>query len=151
MNKQGLLKLKFKEKHKQVLKRAGVSVVYLFGSYSSGAAHAGSDIDIGVVFSNPDRYRGKTLRIYSRLYDIITDILPKDYLMKRLRRNEHEVDIVLLQFAPIGVQLNAAGSGAVLYKRSDADESGYRETVSRRHADLSYLINLRHKAVLARI
>ena len=35
--------------------KEGIAAVYLYGSYASGQVRSGSDVDIAVLFGNPDR------------------------------------------------------------------------------------------------
>ena len=129
----------------------GIDIVYLFGSYAQGKTHPLSDIDIGVVFKNPEKYKDKTMDAYLKLYDILTDVLPKDYLKRRTKIREHEVDIVFLQFAPLNLQFNAIKDGVVLYERDEKVRFHYLEELMKRIADIQYFYNLRYKAILQRI
>lgn len=129
----------------------GIETIYLFGSRAQGRTHPLSDVDIGVIFSEPEKYRDKTLYVYLKLYDIFTDVLPKKYLRQRFKMKEHEFDLVFLQFAPIRLQFKAIKNGKVLYEKSEKARFAYQERVMKRQADLQYFYDLRYKAILERI
>ena len=52
------------------LRELQVGLVYLFGSQAEGVAGKLSDIDIGVVFTNPAIVHDDTFPVYGKLYDI---------------------------------------------------------------------------------
>lgn len=62
----------------KLLKDAGCTEIYLFGSQATGKAHAGSDVDLGVRGLPPRRYFG----MHSDLEDILNmpvDLVDFDY------------------------------------------------------------------------
>ena len=136
---------------KKKLEKLGINVIYLFGSQAQNNTSPLSDFDFGIVLEKPEKYKDNTLEIYSELYDIFTEILPKEYLRRRFRMREHEFDIVFLQFAPISLQFEAIKNGKILYERDREKRLNYEEYVMKRHADLEYFYNLRHEAILERI
>ncbi|MBU1045967.1 nucleotidyltransferase domain-containing protein [Patescibacteria group bacterium] len=146
-----MLKIKFSQKQINQFKRMGIDVVYLFGSYAQGRTYPLSDIDIGIVFKDPERYKDKTMDVYLKLYDIFTGVLPKRYLKQRFKMREHEFDIVFLQFAPLNLQFNAIKEGVVLYEGDEANRLQYEEYVLKRNADLKYFYDLSYKCLLERI
>lgn len=129
----------------------GIEIIYLFGSQAQGFSHSLSDFDFGIVFSKPEKYRGKILDIYSKLYDIFTDILPKKYLRQRFKLKEHEFDIVFLQFVPINLQFSAIRNGKVLYEREKEKRLRYEEDIIKKNADLKHFYDLSFQALLERI
>lgn len=135
-------KIKFTKSQKDLFKKMGIALVYLFGSHAEGVSGELSDIDIGIVFKRPDKYKGKTLEPYNKLYKVFSCVFEKE---------KGEVDVVFLQFTPLSVQLRAAQNGAVLYKRAKGAHYGYLEDIMKRHADFSYFISLKHAAVLERV
>lgn len=144
-------KIKFSSEHINIFKKIGIETIYLFGSRAQGKIHPLSDVDIGIVFVKPEKYKDKTMEPYLELYDIFTDVLPKSYLRQRFEMREHEFDLVFLQFAPISLQMKAIQTGKVLYEKSEKARFSYQEDVMRRHADLQYVYDLQHKAILERI
>jgi len=134
-------KIKFTAKQINQFKKMGVVAIYLFGSQAKGYTHPLSDIDIGVIFSNPKKYEDKTMKPYLKLYDTFTDIFPK----------AKHIDIVLLQYTPISLQFQATQEGIVLYESDKNKRFQYQEYVLKRYLDLKHFYNLRYKAILERI
>jgi len=133
--------IKFNPRQKARFKKLGVDAIYLFGSYAQGLETPISDIDIGVVFSHPEKYRNNTMDAYLDLYDIFTDIFPKI----------KQVDIIFLQLVPLKLQYEAAIKGKALYESSDEKRFSYQEEVIKKYADLRYFYNIRYKTILERI
>jgi predicted nucleotidyltransferase len=144
-------KIQFTKKQIKEFKEMGIEIIYLFGSRAQGFVSPLSDFDFGIVFERPEKYKDKTMKTYLRLYDIFTDVLPKEYLKRRFKMKEHEFDIVFLQFVPISLQFNAISTGKVIYEKSEKVKFAYQENVMRKHADLQYFYNLRYQAILERI
>lgn len=137
-------KLKFQtltSAQKAVLKKQGVSLVYLFGSQVEGFAGSQSDVDIGVVFCNSQDVQRDMLKTYDVLYKFFSAIVPR----------EKEVDVVFLEHAPITLQAKAAATGQLLYARSPDDHFRYREETMRRCADAQFYINRHTQAIFARV
>lgn len=135
------LPIKFTKEQIKIFEKFGVETIYLYGSYAQGFTHPMSDVDIGVVLKNPAKYENKTMEPYMKLWDIFTDIFP----------NIKKVDVVLLQFTPIGLQRDAVIDGKVLYEKSLEKKFIYKENVLKRFADIKYFYDMRHKAILDRI
>jgi len=146
-----MLKIKFSKKQIEQIEKMEIETIYLFGSYAKGYVHSLSDIDIGVVFSNAEKYQDKTMDVYLKLYDIFTDVLPKEYLKRRLKTRRHEFDLVFLQFAPISLQFNAIRGTKILYEKNRKKRLEYEECVIKKYLDLNYLYNLSYKYLLERI
>lgn len=146
------MKIKFSKKQISDFKELGIQTIYLFGSYAQGKyIHPLSDVDIGVVFENLEKYKNDTMKPYSKLYDIFVDVLPKSYLRRRFELKAHEFDIVFLQFAPISLQFEAIKDSKVLYEKDREKRLDYEEYVVKRYCDLEYFYNMRRKAILERI
>jgi len=150
-NNKKMIKIKFPQKQLNQLKKIGIEIVYLFGSQAEGKTHPLSDFDFGIVFEKPEKYKDNTLDVYSKLYGIFTDVLPKSYLRRRFQMREHEFDIVFFQFAPLSLQFNAIKGGRVLYEKNEEARFRYQEEVMKRNADLQYFYEMRYKAILERI
>ncbi len=144
-------KIKFSKNHINIFKRMGIQTIYLFGSAAQDKMYKLSDVDIGVVFIDPKRYKNNTLDVYLKIYDIFVDVLPRDYLQCRFELGGHEFDIVFLQFAPIALQFEAIKNGKILYKKDRRERLNYEEYVLKRSCDLKYFHTMRHKAILERI
>lgn len=144
-------KIKFSKRQLNQFKKMGIETIYLFGSRVQSYIHPLSDFDFGIVFSNPEKYREKTLDVYSKLYEIFSEVLPKKYLHQRFKLREHEFDIVFLQFAPINLQFSAIRNGRVLYEKDREKRLSYEEDIIKKNADLKYFYDLSFKALLERI
>lgn len=129
----------------------GIQTIYLFGSQANNTAHHLSDVDFGIVLEKPEQYRNNTMDIYLKLYDIFTDVLPKEYLRRRLQLRKHEVDIVFLQFAPVKLQFEAIQNKKVIYESNKTGRLDYEEYIIKRHCDLQPIFQLKEQAILARI
>lgn len=132
--------IKFSTKDKNKFKKLGISAIYLFGSASQGFSGKLSDIDIGVVFSNPKKIKN-TLEPYKELYKLFSQILPI----------EKEIDLVFLQFASLAVQFDAVSKGRVIYKNSEQAPLDYKERVMKETADFEYFYNLSKEGLFQRI
>lgn len=144
-------KIKFTKKQIEEFNKMGIETIYLFGSRVKGKTGPLSDFDFGIIFKSPEKYKDKTIEVYYKLYDIFTDVLPKNYLRKRFEMRAHEFDIVFLQFAPISLQFEAISNGKVIYEKSAKRRFAYQEYVMKRYADLQYFYDLRYRAILERI
>jgi len=146
-----MMRIKFSKKQTSQLKEMDILAVYLFGSYAQGKyVYSLSDVDIGVVLENPEKHKKDTLDLYSKLYDIFVEVLPKEYLRRRFELKEHEFDIVFLQFAPISLQFEAIKNGKVLYEENKEKRLDYEEYIMKRRCDLEYFYNLFDKSLLER-
>ena len=146
-----MIKIKFSKKHSKIFEELGVETVYLFGSAAQAKMGPLSDIDIGVIFTNPEKYKNNTMEPYLKLYDIFTDVLPKKYLQKRFQMKAHEFDLVFLQFAPVNLQFNAVHNSVILYEKDKEKRMNYQEDVLKRYLDFKYIYDLFHKEFLNRI
>ena len=145
------MKIKFSQKHKELFKKLGIDVIYLFGSYAENKTHPMSDVDIGVVFAHPEKYKGNDIEVYTQLYNVFIDILPKEYLKKRFEMRAHEFDLVFLQFAPPDLSFNALRAHQVLYQSSYKREADFRFSALKKYVDFSHFLKMREDAIMARI
>ncbi|PIR91854.1 hypothetical protein COU03_00085 [bacterium (Candidatus Gribaldobacteria) CG10_big_fil_rev_8_21_14_0_10_41_12] len=145
------MKIAFSAKHKKIFQQMGIQTIYLFGSQANNTAHSLSDVDLGIVLQEPEKHRASTMDIYLKLYDIFTDVLPKDYLKRRFQLRAHEFDIVFLQFTPIKLQFEAIKNKKVLYETDKIKRLDYEEYVIKRYCDLQFIFQLDEQAILARI
>ena len=146
-----MFRIQFSKNHVDRFEKLDILAVYLFGSQAKGNVHPLSDVDIGVVFEKPETFKDKTMSLYLELYQIFTEVLPKDYLRHRFKTKEHEFDLVFLQFAPIHIQFNAIRNARVLYESHRDKRLDYEEYVLKRFCDLKYLYDLRERGILERI
>lgn len=138
---QKIRKIKFTRKQLKTFNELGVELIYLYGSYAQGYTHPMSDIDVGVVLKEPQKYENKTMDAYIKLHNIFSEIFP---CIK-------EIDVVLLQFTPLALQRDAVIEGRIIYEKNAEDKFLYKEYVLKRFADIKYFYDMRHKAILDRI
>jgi len=136
-----LPRVKLTTDHKAQLKKMGVELIYLFGSFAEGFATTHSDIDIGIVFKNPRRYERNTLKAFVSLHRLFSGV----YFTCP------EVDIVFLQFAPIALQAKAVMRGQLLFESERGAHVRYIEAVMRHRADLQFFLDRHQQAILARV
>lgn len=116
-----------------------IGIVYLFGSQIHGYTTPLSDIDIGVVFMNPDALKD-SINLYTKLYDVFTDIFP----------GRQEVDIVLLQQTSPVFQYQVIKHGKVLYHCDPAFRANYEEQVTKEYIDFEPVLHQFSEALLLR-
>lgn len=136
-----MTKFKFSQKQISQFKKMGINTIYLFGSQAQGYTHPMSDIDIGVVFDKPEKYKDKTMPAYLKLYDIFTDVFPE----------RKQIDIIFLQLTGLSLQFNAVKSGQVLYEADQEHRFKYQEDVFKKYADFKYFYDMQYNAILKRI
>lgn len=116
-----------------------VSIVYLFGSQLQGATTPLSDIDIGVVFNSLDALKD-SLNLYTKLYDIFTDIFPGPY----------EIDIVFMQQTSLVLQYEIIKHGKILYESNPIFRADYEEQIIKEYMDFEPLLRESSAALLSR-
>lgn len=146
-----MLEICFSKKHLERFKEMKILAVYLFGSQAAGETYPLSDVDIGVIFLEPEKCKDETLELYTKLYDIFTEVLPKDYLRERFKRRKHEFDLVFLQCAPIHLQFQAVRNSEILYESHVEKKLDYEEYVIKRYCDLRYFYDLHYNAIMERL
>lgn len=128
---------------KEKLYNLGVGTVYLFGSQAEGVAGSASDIDIGVLFTDPKVARGDTTDVYAVLYDIFCAVFDMS--------NFRTIDIVFLERAPLELQYDVISHGKVLFEISSDFRLDFEERVSALYRDFRPLLMENNAAVLQRI
>jgi predicted nucleotidyltransferase len=99
-----------------------VVAVYLFGSYGTEYEHAGSDLDLGVVF------RGKTKLQYELQIEAdLSSLLKSD-----------RIDFVNLNCAPVALQFRVLSEGMLIYEGDYILNSNFIEHVLREYRDYSF-------------
>ena len=129
--------IKFNQKQIDTFKELGVVAIYIFGSQAQGLAHKMSDVDIGIIFDNPEKYKNKTMDAYSEFYSIFTDVFPGK-----------DVDIVFLQLVSPALQFRAVRDGQIIYEADQERQLNYRENVFKKYLDLRHLYTMRYQAIL---
>lgn len=139
----------FTEAQKQIFRKLGVAIVYFFGSQSNGKAGELSDADFGVVLSDPSLLDKDYFGVYAEIFDIIEDVLPKEYLERRMKLGGHEFDLVLLQRANPRMRFKAATEGQALYRSSARAEADFYERAMLEYFDFQYFESIATEAFLA--
>jgi len=55
-----MLEIRFSRRHINQFNKMNILAIYLFGSQAIGKTHPLSDVDIGVVFKEPEKYKDNT-------------------------------------------------------------------------------------------
>lgn len=105
----------------QLSKEPDVMLAYIFGSYSSGNVTPLSDFDIAVLL---DKKLSKKLLLERerQLFSAISKILHTD-----------EVDLIILDTAPIGLQFSIVKTGKLIFCRDDSKRTDFVENVTRNY------------------
>lgn len=108
-----------------VLPAEGVELAYLFGSRARGDARPGSDVDVAVLLGSgparpaPATLLARQLRLAALLHDA----------------GAGEVDLVLLDDAPLPLRGRVAGEGRPLYVRDQGVRAEWESRTSREFFD----------------
>ena len=121
------------------IKKLGVSLIYLFGSYAEGKSLTLSDIDIGIIFADRSLSNKDFSQVYNKLYDIFTDVFPG-----------REIDIVFLQKATLELRFDVIRHGKILYAASSTDRLDFEERTMLFYADFKPLLTEFNQVVLNR-
>lgn len=124
----------------ETLKELGVGIIYIFGSSADGFADEFSDIDIGIVFSDPKIAEGNTLGVYNVLYDIFSDVFAGK-----------EIDIVLLERTSLEFKFNVIKNGVVLFESSVKFREDFEHNITMLYADFRPTLENFNRVLLSRI
>lgn len=119
------------------LKEFKVGIVYLYGSVVGGYESQFSDIDIGVVFTEP-KVLENSLKLYSQLYEIFNEAI----------KPKKEIDLVFLQQTSLGLQFNVINEGKVIYEISGEFRADYEERVLNEYLDFKPVIDYFNKVAV---
>lgn len=113
--------------NKEILESQKVELVVVFGSHTEGTAHAGSDLDIGVVFYNEKIKMENPVEVYG-------------VLLEEIRRafNTENIDIVYLKESPLSLQFHAVENGIAVYQCADSSLADYKEDVMKKYFDFKF-------------
>ncbi|MBI3459195.1 nucleotidyltransferase domain-containing protein [Candidatus Azambacteria bacterium] len=120
-----------------------IGLVYLFGSQAEGVAGPGSDIDIGIVFNNPEIVKGNTTDIYQTLYDIFSSAFDLG--------DFRTIDIIFLERTSLELQVDAIIHGKVLFEISPDFRLNFEERTLALFRDFKVILNQFNQTVLERI
>jgi hypothetical protein len=117
---------------------ADVCLAVLYGSHARGQAGPLSDVDLAVLLEgacDPARY-----------FEIRLDLIGR--LMQAL--NTNEVDVVILNQAPLALQYRVARDGIVLYARHHDHMIEFVSQTVSRYLDFKPVLERHERAILAR-
>lgn len=123
------------------LQRLGVTAVYLFGSFAEKVAGDLSDIDIGVLLTDP-RVLHDSRKLYQSLYDLFTNVFDV---------RGRSIDIVFLQAAPLELRFDVVQHGKLLYRQSDDIVDQFGHNTAMLYMDCKPMIDRFNQVVLDRI
>ena len=138
----------FTKKHRDTLEELEVEIIYLFGSQATGTTNSSSDADFGVVLKDIRKYHEQPMKSYLAIYDILLDVLPKEYLRQRMKMRAHEFDVVFLQESSSRMKYKVAEEGIVLYQASNLAVCNFKEQAMSDYFDFKYFEQLQNKAFL---
>lgn len=119
--------------NKRLKKFSKVLAVYLFGSTVYGKKSSLSDLDVGVVLTNPEDILNnptKSLNMYEQLFDIFIPLV----------KNSDKLDLVFLQKAPLSLQKEVVVSGKLIYCQDEEKLFDYKEKILLKYADIVPLL-----------
>lgn len=121
----------------KIMKSQGVGLVVVFGSRVTGVLHPGSDVDIGIVFSDSTRREKRPVEVYGIMYEEFT----RKFGVKN-------IDIVYLEESPLSLQYKAVNDGIVLYEVSSVFFANYKENVLKKYFDFKFFENIFNQTIL---
>lgn len=122
-----------------LFKRPELSLVYLCGSYAKGKAWFGSDLDIAVLFG--DEIREEDYADYRLCYiGEVGDLLDFE-----------DVDVQVLNGAPVEFQYQVIKDGKLLYARSEGERVRFESEVIIGYLDLKPILDEYYRGLALRI
>jgi predicted nucleotidyltransferase len=109
---------------------------YIFGSYGVGKPTPLSDVDIAVYLSSKENIWGKKMELIEK----ITSILKTD-----------ELDIVVLNGAPLSLQFQVLKTGRLLFSKNDKLRINFITRVYDIYCDVEPLRKIAHENLIRRI
>lgn len=135
----------FNKEIRDRLKKSGVALIYLYGSEAIRRSNLLSDIDIGIVLSNPQRMlRDRKARypLRSQLTDLLEPIFTPNH--------SREIDLVFLQTASPILQFEAINAGCPLFAADPIFQADYEAAVTQAYLDVRPLVETHFQAALER-
>lgn len=115
-----------------------VLLAYLFGSHARGQANPLSDLDIGVLHEQSlDRKASFDLRL-----SLIGDLMGIFH--------ENDVDVVILNEAPLPLAYRVLRDGLLLYARDEQTRILYQADTVSRYLDFKPFVDYQNRAILER-
>lgn len=136
------MKLKRNLVGKKLAKFPNVLAVITFGSSVRGNTGKLSDVDIGIVFENPEAVLKKAetrLELYEKLFDVFASLV----------KNTDKLDLVFLQRTPLTLQKEAVLEGKLLYCQNPKQFLDYKENILNKYLDIKPLYDQFYKDIFA--
>lgn len=124
-------------KTQRELKKAGVAVVYFFGSRASGNYLAFSDFDIGIVMEKKQINASKVGKLYNIIYDILSSEIPDEHTVFDNFVESPKLDITFLQRANPVIAMKAIRQGKILFESSGKLRADFEEEIFKKYDDYS--------------
>ncbi len=138
------INIRFSSEVHDQLQKLGVSAVYLFGSYADGVAGQDSDVDLGILMSNPS-----AVSLSTSTHTLHQSL---DELFTALRElSGKELDIVFLQRASLELRAHVVRTGKLLYAPKTDAYLDFEEYTIREYADFAPLREEIDTTILQRI
>lgn len=112
------------EEIKDLFKRCGVKLAYLFGSQVSRDIDRFSDIDIGVLFASKLPFH-KKMEVYAHLSNSIERILDKK-----------GVDLIFMDEVPVELQFQIISTGKIIFSVNEDYRFRYESYIQGIYMDL---------------
>jgi len=117
---------------KTKLEKAGVIVVYFFGSRASENYFAFSDYDIGIVIDEKFMAADNLREFYNKVYDILSSEIPDTF-------DGPKLDVSFLQKVNPILAMKAIREGKILYESSSKLRADFEEEIFKRYDDYRML------------
>jgi hypothetical protein len=120
--------IKLSDTTKKKLEELGVAVIYLFGSRANGTNLVFSDLDLGIVVSDPEKRLVNMRDFFLKVYRIITEDIPDGYKQPKL-------DISFLQRANPALGMKAVKEGKVIMEADSKRRADFEENILKLYND----------------
>lgn len=119
-----------------------ILAVYAFGSNVRGNSTPLSDVDIGIVLTDPENILSNPQK-YQEIYDKVFRIFIKII-------NSEKLDLMFLQKTGLAVQKEAVLDGEVIYTKNLEKTYTYKENVMNSYLDFKPVINYFNQKIIER-
>lgn len=117
----------------KILQRASPVAVYLFGSQAQGRTRTDSDIDLAIVLP-PGGF--------------LTAVERMDLVVQLEDITERQVDLLVLNHAPLPLQFEVISTGIVLYQSSNDARTDFEDLIVRDYLDLGPMLERSRQEIL---
>jgi len=139
---QNKVKVKLSSSQKNILKKQGIILMYLYGSQAEGRARKNSDIDIALLTDQ------KKQKHQEKIYDQISKILAP--IFKPIPK-VRELDIKFMDELTASVKHQIALDGQLLFKQTDDDRMEFIKQALRAYEHTKHLRQIKNYYLEQRI